>query len=226
MTQKEENKIQKNRESNDMDEAPPSELNKIGYKCSECSSSIEILSLNENEIQLKCSNNQHEIKMKIRDYLNKIRNNKDIKLNDQICDKHKQKYLFYCFECNNHLCEECSGEHSYHYKMYLKNIIPNNESITKIRKIIKKNKLKEKNLNKTKEETEHLLNVVLKNSKEKIDKINKDKNKNNDENEIEEIQIINNEYKAELKQLKIEYENKIKLLKIKYKRNINIINNK
>ena len=157
MNQKEENMIEKDKYKilTDMDEAPLLKLNKIGYKCSECSSTIEIISLNENEIQFKCSNNQHEIKMKIKEYLNKIKNNNDIQLNNQICDKHKEVYLSYCFECNVHLCKQCLqlGEHSYHYKINLIEIIPNNESLTKISNSIQKNRIKIDNLNKAKIKT-------------------------------------------------------------------------
>ena len=44
------------------------------YNCTECSSAIEILSINENEcsIEFQCINNNHKIKMLINEYINKI----------------------------------------------------------------------------------------------------------------------------------------------------------
>ena len=123
----------KNKESTDMNDTPSLVLNKIGYNCSECSSIIEILSLDENDIEFKC-NNKHNIKMKIKEYLEKMKKYNDKKANGKICDKHNEEYLSYCFECNNHLCKKClkSGEHSYHYKMILMEIMPSYESLNKI----------------------------------------------------------------------------------------------
>ena len=48
--------------------------NEIFYNCIECSSAIEILSINENEcsIEFQCINNNHKIKMLINEYINKI----------------------------------------------------------------------------------------------------------------------------------------------------------
>ena len=57
--------------SNDMETPETPEvfkLNEIYYNCSECSSSVEILSINEKEsnIEFKCINNNHKIKMLIK----------------------------------------------------------------------------------------------------------------------------------------------------------------
>ena len=137
-----ENIIQ-NKESNDLDDAPSLKLNKIGYNCTECSSTIEIVSLNEKEIEFKC-NNKHNKKMNLKEYLKEMKKYNDIKLNDKICKKHNEEYLSYCFECNKHLCKEClkTGEHSYHYKIILIEIVPNNELIINVKNIIKQNRLK------------------------------------------------------------------------------------
>ena len=45
------------------------------YNCSECSSPIEIISLDNINIKFKCYNkkNSHEIKMTINEYLNKMK---------------------------------------------------------------------------------------------------------------------------------------------------------
>ena len=48
------------------------ELNEINYNCTECSSPIEIISINENEcsIEFKCINNNHNKKISINKYIN------------------------------------------------------------------------------------------------------------------------------------------------------------
>ena len=84
--------------SNDMKETHI--LNKINYyHCSECESLIEIMILDEEYIEFKCNNNNHNIKIKIKEYLNKIKENKhNIILNNSICNKHKEEYFSYCFD--------------------------------------------------------------------------------------------------------------------------------
>ena len=59
---------------------PAQELNKenIGYNCSECSSLIEIISIEENNLEFKCvNNNNHNNKLKINNYLEKMKKYKD-----------------------------------------------------------------------------------------------------------------------------------------------------
>ena len=89
----------KTKEYIDMNDAPPSALNNCSYNCTECSSSIEILSLNENNIKFICNNkkNKHDINIKIDKYLGKYKKYNNLKLNDDICDEHKKEYLSYCF---------------------------------------------------------------------------------------------------------------------------------
>ena len=50
-------------------------LDKINYNCTECSSPIEIISINENKytIEFKCIKNIHRGNMLIRNYLEKIK---------------------------------------------------------------------------------------------------------------------------------------------------------
>ena len=43
-----------------MNEAPTLESNKIYYNCSECSSTIEIVSIDENNIEFKCNNKHYK----------------------------------------------------------------------------------------------------------------------------------------------------------------------
>ena len=63
------------KESIDMNDAPPSDMTdmkKCLYNCSECSSNIEILSLDENKLKFVCNNkdNKHNIDIEIKEYLN------------------------------------------------------------------------------------------------------------------------------------------------------------
>ena len=157
----------------DLNEAPPLESNKIYYNCSECPSIIEIISIDEDNIKFKCNNN-HKKEMKIKDYLSKMKKYNDIKLIANNCNIHKEDYLAFCFDCKIHICKEClkSGKHSYHYKIFLIEITPNNESLNQIRNLIKDNKTKIQKFNKTKINVENKFKDILENSMNKIkDKI-------------------------------------------------------
>ena len=46
------------------------------------------------------------MKTNIREYIEKMNQFRDKNINSEICDKHNNKYLSYCFDCNKHLCEE------------------------------------------------------------------------------------------------------------------------
>ena len=81
------------------EESPILKSNKISYNCSECQSLIEIIEIDEEYIEFKCNNN-HNIKMNIKEYLNKIKEykdknilNNDITLYNSICNKHNKENL-------------------------------------------------------------------------------------------------------------------------------------
>ena len=94
--------------------------NEIFYNCTECSSAIEILSINEDEwsIEFQCINNKHKKTIPINEYLNKIKNVSDRNINNDICDIHNLRYEYYCLDCNIHLCKDCLKlrNHVNHFK--------------------------------------------------------------------------------------------------------------
>ena len=114
-------------------EAPPTaiyndkELEAINYDCTECFALIKILSINEenNDIKFKCINN-HIKEILIKEYLKHIEKNKD-KIINEICELHKEVYTFYCFNCNRHICNKCiklKKEHKNHKKEFILEIQP------------------------------------------------------------------------------------------------------
>ena len=83
--------------------------NEIFYNCTECSSAIEILSINENEcsIEFQCINNNHKIKMLINEYINRMKKFNNNNINNDICITHNLKYECFCLDCKIHLCKDC-----------------------------------------------------------------------------------------------------------------------
>ena len=118
------------------------ELNEIYYNCSECSSPIEIISINEkdNTIQFECIDKKHNIKISINKYLDKMKKFNDKNINNDICLEHNSKYESICFDCNKHLCKEClkTRKHINHQKINIIEIQPNEEEFKIIDDIIKK----------------------------------------------------------------------------------------
>ena len=120
------------------------QLKEIYYKCIDCSSAIEIISMNETEctIEFKCVNNNHKGKISIKDYIEKIRDFNDRNINNDICiieGHNKNKYECYCLDCNKHLCKEClkSRNHIGHNKTNILEIQPNQRELNIIENIIK-----------------------------------------------------------------------------------------
>ena len=124
--------------------------NEIFYNCSECSSLIEILSINEdnNTIEFNClsQESQHSKKlvMPIKEYLEKMKKYNNNKLNKDECEIHKTTYICYCFDCNCHLCKEClkEGNHLNHIKNNIIEIEPMKEELNILEEIIKYNEVK------------------------------------------------------------------------------------
>ena len=181
----------------------------IHYNCDECSSPIEITSINENEntIEFKCAKNNHQKKIKIKDYINKMKQYIDCKINNEKCAEHKEKYKSYCFDCKKHLCKECLKlrNHVEHVKIYIIEILPNKDELNML-----ENKIKNYENEITKLENEKISKMKFKDNKFKEfkeDEVNKEKdlskqgNKDNKEKELKlkEGNNVNN--------MKKEYEN-------------------
>ena len=122
-------------------------------------------------------------------------------------------YLSYCFDCNNHLCKDClkTGNHKYHYKINIIEILPEDEILDKIRSLIQKNKIKINQLKKDKTKTEERLSNILNKNIEKIKskkKENKEKNNKKEKDEkFEECWLAYNRKGSKAKAL--EYWNKL-----------------
>ena len=182
--------------NNTSDVPPPTplindiELNNICYNCTECSSLIEILSLNEdnNTIEFRClgTNNNHDKKIiSIKDYLEKMKNHIDINISRDKCEIHKNNniYISYCFDCKHHLCKEClkNRTHIKHSKNNIIEIQPIKEELDIIEEIIKNYKNKIDNLKKEKkmkmEKLENNLNKCIKEEKKLLEENIRRKNK-------------------------------------------------
>ena len=135
--------------------AQKEESNK-SYNCSECSSFIEILSLNEDNytIEFKCLNQNKTIEISIDELLKNMKKHTQEKMNNEICDIHNDKYTCYCFDCNFNICEKClkSRNHIHHEKNNIIEIQPTDIELKIYAKRIEYykneiNKLKNDNIN-------------------------------------------------------------------------------
>ena len=203
------------------------QLNEIYYNCIECSSNIEILSINNNLIEFKCLNN-HYTKLLINEYIEKMKDYNDKDTNNDICNKHNKKYEVYCNECKIHLCKECLKlrNHINHNKINIIEIQPNKNELNIIKDIIiyynnRIEYLEKEKLNKAKElgEKMKIYKNKLNNNKEK--KINELKNNLN-----EELKLNNDNYNIDLNKIITRYKIEIKLRKLKYENEKKEIYNK
>ena len=111
-------------------------LNELYYNCTECSSPIEILSLNDKEfmIEFNCKNNNHRMKMSIKEFITKMKDFNKKCINDDTCNNHNKKYECYCFDCNKHICKDClkSRNHINHNKYLLIEFQPDEKELKEI----------------------------------------------------------------------------------------------
>ena len=179
---------------------------------------IEILEINKEFIKFKCINNKHEILIGINEYLEKMKKYNNIKINNDKCNIHNNKYISYCFDCNIHLCKEClkNREHINHYKNYIIEINPNEEELDKLKKMINENAIIINNLIKEEDNKKKELKLKLEKYINNINKLKEEKIKRIENKRNEEIKINKKNYENEIKKLKKEYENKIKEQKIIY----------
>jgi hypothetical protein len=195
----------------------------ICYNCPTCLSLIEILTINEkdNIIEFICTNkkdnhSKEAIKMPIKEYLEKIENNKNI---DTVCVIHKKDFVFYCFNCCKHLCKECikTKQHNNHDKKCVYEIVPNEDDLVIAKKIIEKYNLNLKNLKLDRELTidklKEDLNYEKQKEKKNLDKemmMNKKKEgkdlKENKAKYIKDILEIQKRYEKEIKERKVKFE--------------------
>ena len=118
--------------------------NELFYNCSECSSIIEIISINEenNTIEFKClnknKNHSDNNTMTIKDYLTKMKKYNNSEINKDVCEIHNNKYVSFCFDCNCHLCKDClkARNHLGHMKNNIIEIEPMKEEINIINEIL------------------------------------------------------------------------------------------
>ena len=210
------------------------EINNTYYKCSECSSLIEILSISEdnNIIEYKClnKNNNHFKKiMTINEYLEKMKNHKNKILNQDICQIHKNnKYISYCFDCNQHLCNEClkTRNHINHYKNNIIEIQPIKEELDIIKEVINDYKTKIENFKKDRIIKLKELKDIFNYNQMKENKIISEKNIKNENNKIKELKMINDKYLSDIEEIKKKYDEEIKKRKFKCIDDINKINDK
>ena len=162
--------------SNNLDDAPSYQsIDKICYNCTECSSLIEIIEINKDLIKFKCINNEHENEMELRDYLDKMKKYNNREKNNDICVKHNNKYISYCFDCKNHLCNEClkNRTHINHQKNNIIEMKPTEDELDIIKQMIKENQIKIENIKKEKEKVYKYLKEKLSINKDKILELNK-----------------------------------------------------
>jgi hypothetical protein len=164
-------------------------LNEIYYNCTECSSNIEILSINEKEgkIEFECINNNHHRKMSIKEYIDKMKDFNNADINNDKCKIHKEIYICYCFDCKIHLCKEClqSRNHISHRKINILEIQPNKKELKMFEKCIsyygdKLEKMEKEKLIKTKELNDKLTEykkIKNKGKQKENEKGNKNKEK-------------------------------------------------
>ena len=204
--------------SNDMETNEPElfQLNEIYYNCIDCSSSIEIISIKDNYIEYRCINNNHERKILIKEYIEKMKKYNNKNNNNDECNIHNNnKYECYCIECNKHLCKECLKlrEHIGHNKINIIEIKPNENEINIFKNIIKyyENKINELEIekyNKTKD-----INNKLKEYKNKLNEKKELKKKENEKNMKKELELNEDNYNIDIKKIRVKYENEIKLIK-------------
>ena len=199
--------------------------------CPDCGSSIEILSINEDNlsIEYRCLNEKKkhketEFTKTIEEYLKKIKENKEDNIYEEIKDKchienhNLNKYVSYCLDCKCHLCNEClkTKEHINHRK----------SNMPEIQLLEEEKQLIKEQINDYKKEVENLENINKEKTKEIEESLNKEKDeekngyenkiKDNDKKKDEELEENKNKYLSDVENIKKEYEEKLRIRKNQY----------
>ena len=209
----------------------------ISYNCTECTSSIEILSIDENEdnIEFRCIKNQHHGKkiMPLKKYFENMTKyqttTKNIEDKCEIHSKNKNNnYITFCFDCNRNLCKEClrSRIHINHNKNNIIEIQPIEEELNIIKEVIEYYKIKIEKLNIEKINKIKELKRTLKDLK--LNEDNRAKNQIIENNNNKDLELLSNKnkYLLDLNELKKKYENDIKNRKHKFEKEQRTINTK
>ena len=222
-------------------------IDKEYYSCPQCSSNIEILSIDDKEFEIifKCLNedekSNHKMqKMKINEYIKKIEKNSILINECSICKKNRYSVtnfptFKYCINCKLVLCYECGEDHinksnnSGHY------LINNNEKNIKCLIHPKNNNIVYcfdckrhlcKECLKTKEHINHKKNNIYEclplDGDKKIHKKIIDILKMEIQNLEKEVKFneTNNKNNEEQKKIENDYKNKIESLDLKLKNNL------
>ena len=175
----------------------------IGYNCSECSSLIDIISINEETLEFKCiDNHNHKNKLKINKYLEEMKKYIDKKNLKSKCETHNHKNKIYCLSCKCHLCEEClkSEIHKTHNEIILEKEHPDEKDINIIKTKIEYYNNKIKEYKQLKDELKNNKKMEIKRMK-KIIGLNKIKH-------LKELEMNKDKYINDIKEIKRKYENK------------------
>ena len=193
-------------------------MNNLYYNCTDCPSLIEILSINKNTniIRFKCLNedNNNIKEMPIKEYLAKMKKYKNKEINNDKCDIHNtnnSKYINYCLNCNQHLCNEClvTRKHINHNKNNVVEIQPTDEELHKMNNIIKGYQNKIEYLNQLKINRPKELKDLIFKRKIQINKKVKEILNQNKINEQNELKLYNDIYLLDIEEIKKRYENEI-----------------
>ena len=138
--------------------------------------------------------------MLIKEFIDKMKEFNNKKINHDICDSHNEKYECYCLKCNIHLSKECLKlrNHINHNKNNIIEIQPNRKELESMENIIKDYDNKKENLEKEKFVKENELNNKLKEYKNKINESKKLRIKDNKKKMKEELKNNRDKYISEI----------------------------
>ena len=204
--------------------------------CQKCLSDVEIISIDEiktnagiNHImKYRCLKENIINNISFKEYIQLIKE-KNIDILKDKCENHQSKrYISYCFDYKNHLCEDClkKGIHLKHVKNNIIEVKPLVEELDIVKAVINHYKLILEKIKKEKENKENEFKELINKDKKNLEKkliSEKEKNKI-----YENIELNNNKrkYILDIDELKKEFENKIKEMKKEYLKENNKIYNK